>query len=102
MVRICWRTPQRPPLYPYWGRRAATDNEGEPGPPVQAEQELRESEERFRQISENMHEMVVLLDHANDEVLYVNPVFEEIWGHPCESLYNNPALWVRVRSSRRS
>jgi len=55
---------------------------------------LRESEERFRQISENMHEMVVLLDHANDEVLYVNPVFEEIWGHPCESLYNNPALWV--------
>ena len=61
---------------------------------AQAEQESRESETRFRQISENMREVVFLLDHGDYEVLYVNDTFEEIWGQPCEGLYENPMLWI--------
>jgi len=60
----------------------------------QAEQELRESERRFRQISENMREVVFLVDHKENKVLYVNDAFEEIWGQPSDRLYDNPMFWI--------
>ena len=28
------------------------------------------------------------------KVLYMNDAFEEIWGQPCQSLYENPMLWI--------
>jgi GAF domain-containing protein len=45
---------------------------------ARAEQELRESERRFRQISENAIQVVFRLDHQTYQVLYVNEKFEEI------------------------
>ena len=60
----------------------------------QAEEALRESEMRFRQISENMREIIFLVDHRTYKVLYVNDAYEEIWGQPCKSLYNNPMIWL--------
>ena len=51
---------------------------------------LRESEERFRQIAENIRENVWLADAAYSTVFYVNSAYSEIWGRSKESLYENP------------
>ena len=43
-----------------------------------AEQALQESEARFRQIAENMNQVVSLIDHKDFKYLYVNDAYEEI------------------------
>jgi PAS domain S-box-containing protein len=54
------------------------------------EQEIIESEERFRQLVENIHEVFWINDTAESRFLYVSPSYEIIWGRTRESLYNNP------------
>jgi two-component system, cell cycle sensor histidine kinase and response regulator CckA len=44
-----------------------------------AEQALRESEERFRLIAEHIPQ-VIWLSSGSGEALYISPAFEEIWG----------------------
>ena len=51
---------------------------------------LRESEERFRQITENIREFIWLSDPELNTHFYVNSAYEEIWGRTKESLYENP------------
>jgi diguanylate cyclase (GGDEF)-like protein/PAS domain S-box-containing protein len=60
----------------------------------QAEEALRESELRFRQMAENIREVFFLMDAANMQMLYVNPAYEEIWGRSAASLYENPRSWT--------
>ena len=62
---------------------------------VQREAELarRESEERFRQLAENIEEVFWLSVPSTFEILYISPSFERIWGYPCQDLYDNPNLW---------
>lgn len=60
---------------------------------VERTKALQESEERFRQMAENVHEVFWLADADLTEMLYVSPAFEKLWGHPCASLYANPQLW---------
>ncbi len=55
-----------------------------------AEQALRESEERFRQMAENIEEMFWITDADLSSILYVSPVYERILGRPCRELYDNP------------
>ena len=55
----------------------------------QAEQALRESEERLRQIASSLREVIWLRDVQTRQVLYVNPAFEELTGRTCESFYEN-------------
>ena len=59
----------------------------------QAEQLLRASQERFRQLAENIREVFWITNPAKTEMLYVSPGYEEIWGRTCESLYTSPASW---------
>lgn len=54
------------------------------------EQEVKENEERFRQLVENIHEAYWISDIADNRILYVSPSYEIIWGRPRESLYDNP------------
>ena len=61
---------------------------------VQAEEALHDSEELFRQMSENLREVIFLLDHKNYEVLYINRAFEDMWGRSRESLYEQPSTWL--------
>jgi two-component system, cell cycle sensor histidine kinase and response regulator CckA len=62
-----------------------------------AEQALRESEERFRQLAENITESVFWMsDPQAKQILYVSPAFEHIWGSSCESLYANSATWIEA------
>ncbi len=59
-----------------------------------AEQALRESEERFRQLAENIREVFWISTPAGDRIVYISPGYEEIWGRSCESLYRNPRSWT--------
>ncbi|MEW5926976.1 MAG: EAL domain-containing protein [Gemmatimonadota bacterium] len=52
-----------------------------------AEAALSESEERFRQVAENIEQVFWLVDCAERRVLYVSPAFESVWGRTCASLY---------------
>jgi PAS domain S-box-containing protein len=61
---------------------------------TQLEAELREREERFRQLAENIREVVWMSDPEKEEVLYVNPAYEEIWGQSTASLYENPTAFL--------
>lgn len=53
------------------------------------EQTNRESEERFRQLVENIHEVFWISEFENDKIIYVSPSYEMIWGRTRESLYEN-------------
>jgi diguanylate cyclase (GGDEF)-like protein/PAS domain S-box-containing protein len=58
---------------------------------------LAESELRFRQMAENIHETFFwLTDPAKNEVLYVSPAYEQIWGRSCESVYASPRDWIEA------
>ncbi len=59
----------------------------------QGEQALRRSEEKFRQLAENVREVFWMMPPSADEILYVSPVYEEVWGRTCESVYRNPMSW---------
>jgi two-component system, cell cycle sensor histidine kinase and response regulator CckA len=60
-----------------------------------AEQALQESEQRFRQLAENITESVFwMADPTAMQMLYVSPAYENIWGNSCESLYANFREWI--------
>ncbi len=58
----------------------------------QMEWELQESETRFRQLTENIEEVFWMLDPRSQEILYVSPAFERIWGRSCEELRSRPEI----------
>jgi PAS domain S-box-containing protein len=62
----------------------------------QAEQALRNSEEKFRQLAENIREVFWMMNAAGTEILYVSPAYEQIWGRSCESLYACPMDWLEA------
>ncbi len=55
---------------------------------------LRASEERFRQLTENMHEVFWLHDVQQQRLLYVSPAYERIWGRKREELDQLTKDWV--------
>ena len=62
----------------------------------QTEAALRESEERFREIAENMQELVWSTSASGDQVLYLNSAYEKIWGRVIEECYRNPKDWTEA------
>jgi PAS domain S-box-containing protein len=59
-----------------------------------AEQALQASEEKFRQLAENIREVFWMISPSADEILYVSPAYEQVWGKTCESLYRDPMSWA--------
>ncbi|MGH7992144.1 MAG: response regulator [Limisphaerales bacterium] len=57
-------------------------------------EQLRASEERFRELAETIHEVFWIIDPAKSRMLYISPAYERIWGRSCQSLYDNPASWL--------
>jgi PAS domain S-box-containing protein len=58
------------------------------------EQELRESEERFRLLAENIEQVFWINTTALDGTLYVSPAYEKIWGRSRASLRSDPNSWM--------
>lgn len=55
---------------------------------------LRRSEERFRQLAENIKEVFWLTDPTHKDIIYISPAYEEIWGRSCDSVYGRPQSWI--------
>lgn len=53
----------------------------------QSEEALRQSEERFRQMAETISDIFWMMDLEREQVLYVSPAFDRIWGRSREELY---------------
>jgi diguanylate cyclase (GGDEF)-like protein/PAS domain S-box-containing protein len=60
----------------------------------QAEEHLRQSEERFRQLAENISEVLFMTNPDATSMIYVSPAYETIWDRSCQSLYDNPLSWL--------
>jgi PAS domain S-box-containing protein len=61
---------------------------------VERERERREHERRFRLIAERIDEVIFLSEPDFSELFYVNDAYEEIWGEPVETLYDDPRGFV--------
>ncbi|HSN27084.1 MAG TPA: PAS domain S-box protein, partial [Kofleriaceae bacterium] len=59
-----------------------------------ASQQLRASEERFREIAETISDVFWILDHRARQVVYVSPAYERIWGRSASSLYEDSRSWL--------
>ena len=56
--------------------------------------ELSETEEKFRQLTENINEVFWMVDLKTGETIYVSPKYEEIFARPSKKLYENPNDWL--------
>ncbi|MDZ4402454.1 PAS domain S-box protein [Prosthecobacter sp.] len=61
-----------------------------------AEESLRLSEERFRQLAENIQEVFWVTDTTKNQMLYISPAYETVWGRTCDSLHASPRTWLEA------
>jgi PAS domain S-box-containing protein len=59
------------------------------------EEALKESEEKFRQIADTIHDIFWMTSPDGSEVIYINPSFEKLWGVSSEALYKDSSLWMK-------
>jgi PAS domain S-box-containing protein len=57
---------------------------------------LAESEQRFRQLAENINEVFWMTDPHTTQLLYISPAYERVWGRSCQSLYENPRSFMEA------
>ena len=62
----------------------------------QSEEALRESDERFRQVVENIDEVFWMTDVEKNEMLFISVGYEKIWGRSRESLLASPRTWLEA------
>ena len=60
----------------------------------QAEAALRESQERLREIAENIDAVFYINERATNRFLYVSPAYEKVWGRSCKSLLDDPYSFI--------
>ena len=61
---------------------------------TQAEEDLRQSEEQFRQLADNIREVFYILTPDPARMTYISPAYDEIWGKPRQELYDRPEAWI--------
>jgi PAS domain S-box-containing protein len=61
---------------------------------VHAEELLRETEERFRHLSERAGKFLWISDPQTNELIYVSPGYEEVWARTREDFYLSPEQWA--------
>ncbi len=62
----------------------------------QVEMQLKQSEQKFRQLAENINQVFWMSNADFSEILYVSPAYEQIWGRSRESLYANPKSFLNA------
>lgn len=64
---------------------------------LQTRRALANSEERFRQVVENIHETFWICSvRGTPSILYVSPAFEEVWQRPREDIYGDLNQWMEA------
>jgi PAS domain S-box-containing protein len=65
-----------------------------------ANEALRDSEERFRQLAENIAAAFFMFEGPDGKhpgaLSYVSPGFKKVWGFPKEALHERPELWINA------
>jgi PAS domain S-box-containing protein len=61
-----------------------------------AEEALREREEKFHQMADNIQEIFWMVDAISKQAIYVNPAFEQITGRTCASLQEDPLSYREI------
>jgi PAS domain S-box-containing protein len=59
----------------------------------EAQEKLRTSDEKFRQLADNITDVFWINAPDMQRMHYVSPAYEQIWGHSVDSLYANPNQW---------
>jgi PAS domain S-box-containing protein len=59
----------------------------------QVEATLRQSESRFRELTETIQDVFYISAPGATETLYVSPAYEKIWGRSCDALYQHANDW---------
>jgi PAS domain S-box-containing protein len=59
------------------------------------EQRLKESEELFSQLADNIKEVFWVATPNLDRCLFVSPAYQEVWGFSREEIFKNPAVYLR-------
>jgi len=61
-----------------------------------AEEAVKNSELRFRQLADNINNVFWMATPHGEELLYVSPAYERIWGRTCASVYARPLSWFEA------
>lgn len=55
---------------------------------------LEHNERQLRLITETLQEVIWMSTPGVDEILYISPTYEKVWGRTLESLYSNPKSFI--------
>ena len=61
-----------------------------------AEQAQHESDERFRQLAENINDVFWINETDGPRTTYVSPAYEKLWGRSCKSLEERPMSYLEA------
>ncbi|HKP57852.1 MAG TPA: ATP-binding protein [Polyangiales bacterium] len=61
---------------------------------LQTDAQLRESEEKFRQLASVLGEVFWVRDAQTYQMLYISPAYERVWKRTCQSVYDNPLSFL--------
>ncbi len=61
-----------------------------------SEHALRESEELFRQLMDNIDQVFYLTCRRTGELIYVSPQYEELWGQSIEEAHADATAWLKM------
>jgi PAS domain S-box-containing protein len=63
---------------------------------AELEEELRGQAALLRELTENIHQVFWLSSADEQEVFYVSPSYEHIFGRSCDSLLRKPMSWLKA------
>jgi PAS domain S-box-containing protein len=61
---------------------------------IRAQNSLRESEDRFQRMANNIAEIFWMMNPATKEILYVSPAYQTITGRSLESIHEDPTSYT--------
>lgn len=61
---------------------------------LRAHKAHQESEEKFRQLAENIQDVFWIANADETEIIYVSPAYKEVWGRTEESIYTDPKSYL--------
>lgn len=67
-------------------------------------EQTRNNERCFRELAEHIPEVFWMTNPLGDELVYISPAYEQIWGQTCQSLYEDPGkrlAWVHPGDRQR-